>query len=60
MKRRISFEIEVPEFIDNDVVQQWAEYQLKARPIISDDNPMAGEELQAESGSVLVVGVKPY
>lgn len=60
MKRRISFEIEVPEFIDNDTVQQWAEYQLKARPVLSDENPLAGNEIQAEVGTILVVGVKSY
>lgn len=60
MKRRISFEIEAPEFIDNDTIQQWVEYQLKARPVLSDDHPMAGEELQADADSVLVVSIKSY
>jgi hypothetical protein len=56
-KRRVTFELDIPEFIDSEDVQAWVAFALEAQPTLPDAHPLSGQRLVALPDSVLVVDV---
>jgi hypothetical protein len=53
--KRVSFELDIPEFITAEDVQEWLEFQLGQRAILDESNPLFNTELQGKASKIFVV-----
>jgi hypothetical protein len=52
--KRISFELDVPEFIDAEAAQEWLEFELGITSHLSDSNPLFGSTLHGKISKLFV------